>query len=758
MTSRTERGGRVCSPSNRDDATRSRVPSGLSAAPHAGTLCVLLVCMLVAPRAVASGTEERPTRHVVLMASFGKQPPVFQQVEDAVREGLRSESVSPVELYVEELDAHRFRDRDTTQGIVDLIRRKYANKKIALVITAGLPALDFAIKHGETVFPGAPTVFTMVGRVHVVGRSLRPNMCGVTIPFSIKRTLDAALALQPDADRVAVIAGQDGISQGWLAQAKRELTDYHDRVQPVWLTDMTLDEVCRRVAELPDRSLVLHVGLQRDSAGNVYMIADALVQIAAASRVPVYGFIDNSIGRGAVGGHMWRGRDLADATADLCLDILLGRKTPSSALVHVLPKTYIFDARQLERWGMDESRLPGGSIVLHREPGFLERYWRYALVGALLIIVETLLIVGLSVNWLRLRRATAALTNAEQRYRTLVESSPSAIMAIRDGRFIFANPAAARLLGYAEPEELVGRPAPDVVAPESRQAVLERMARLDEGKNNPQSELQLLRQDGSVVSTESTSVAIRLTDGPAALIIAQDITERKRASLALRESEAHLRELARRLISAQEDERRRLARELHDDVTQQLASLAMDAAMLEPTVETATAPAEAAGQLGSIAARLRKLASSVGHLSRQLHPSILDNLGLGKAVESECAGFSKRTGIAVDYAADAPVEGLRGDAALALYRSAQEGLRNVEKHSHALSARVWLRRSGGDILLTISDTGTGFDVRAAREEAGLGLASMEERVVLFGGALSVESAPGKGTTIEVRLPFGEDET
>jgi signal transduction histidine kinase len=147
------------------------------------------------------------------------------------------------------------------------------------------------------------------------------------------------------------------------------------------------------------------------------------------------------------------------------------------------------------------------------------------------------------------------------------------------------------------------------------------------------------------------------------------------------------------------------------------------------------------------------LSEDVHALSRQLHPSILDDLGLVDALRSECASVSRREGVAVAYRSDDVTASTPNDVALCIYRVAQEALRNVVKHGGTKEASVSLIKSGREIILNIQDRGIGFDVADVRLRAGLGLSSMEERVRLVRGTLSVESERGRGTTVTVHVPM-----
>jgi PAS domain S-box-containing protein len=260
--------------------------------------------------------------------------------------------------------------------------------------------------------------------------------------------------------------------------------------------------------------------------------------------------------------------------------------------------------------------------------------------------------------------------------------------------------------------------------------------------------------------------------------VGEDITERKRVeqdlrrvydeleqrvedrTAALRESEAaltasqsELRKLAGNLLSAQEAERRSFARELHDDLTQRLAILAMDVdALGRDHSGIAESMRE---QLRELQARIADIASDAQGMARRLHPSILDDLGLVKALRAQCVHFSNREGIDVTFEHRDVPAGLPRSLSLCLYRIAQESLRNISKHAVSPDAVVNLSNaSDGEIRLTIEDHGVGLPVEDT-EGGGLGLVSMRERARLAGGTCSVLSSPGGGTIVDVRLPLEE---
>jgi signal transduction histidine kinase len=237
--------------------------------------------------------------------------------------------------------------------------------------------------------------------------------------------------------------------------------------------------------------------------------------------------------------------------------------------------------------------------------------------------------------------------------------------------------------------------------------------------------------------------------------------ERKEAEEASRESDRILRQnerdlhkLAARMISAQEEERARLARELHDDLSQRLAVLAIDVGGLEKRWTDPPAPVRA--ELGRMKDDVVRISQDVHGLSRQLHPSILDDLGLIKAIESECTGFSNREGIAIVFSHENVPGVLPNTLALPLYRIVQEALRNISKHACAEHISVSLKGLDRDLLLSIRDDGIGFDGADVEEKPGLGLLSMRERARLIHGELTIQSRPGRGTVITLRAHLGEE--
>ena len=311
-------------------------------------------------------------------------------------------------------------------------------------------------------------------------------------------------------------------------------------------------------------------------------------------------------------------------------------------------------------------------------------------------------------------------------------------------RTTFASEQTAEILGF--PAEAWSR-EPDLwqrqIHPDDREWVAAVASKAIQECRNHAFEYRMLTADGRTVWLRNI-VNVIAQRGVATEVIGVsiDITERKRAEQARDE-------LARALTVAQDNERAFIARELHDDLGQSIAILALKLSALGQRLSDAP---ERRQEIVAAIELANKMAVDLRRVSHGLHPSSLDLLGLGPAIQQLCVDFSDRQSIAVTCAVQEVPPDLDRAVAICLYRVGQECLRNVLKHSHAAHARVQLSCAGGEIRLQIADDGRGFDREAARRTGGLGLASMEERLRLVGGNFSIVSAPGNGTQVDATVP------
>jgi PAS domain S-box-containing protein len=334
--------------------------------------------------------------------------------------------------------------------------------------------------------------------------------------------------------------------------------------------------------------------------------------------------------------------------------------------------------------------------------------------------------------------AEEALLSSERRYRLLFERNVAGVgIASLDGRLLDCNDGWARILGYQSKDELRGRHASEFYFnPAERQSLVDE---LFEKQVLFSRELQLKRKDGTPVWVLFNAAVHSDHDRPILQATMIDISEWKRADEALSA-------MTRKLIEAQEQERARIGRELHDDINQRLAMLSLELEQLQEN------PSEVQSRVQELRNQTTELSNDVQAMSHDLHSSKLEYLGVVAGIKSWCKEFGERQRVEIDFSNDVH-SALPFEIGRSLFRVLQEALHNATKHSGVKRIEVQLREDSGEIHLIIRDSGKGFDVEAALQGKGLGLTSMRERVRLVNGTISIESKPMGGTTIHVRVPM-----
>ena len=341
-------------------------------------------------------------------------------------------------------------------------------------------------------------------------------------------------------------------------------------------------------------------------------------------------------------------------------------------------------------------------------------------------------------------RPATARVDIRSRLAAIVDSSDDAIISKDlDGVISTWNQAAQQLFGYSE-AEAVGQSIALIIPAELRDEEIEILRRIRRGDRIDHYETRRVTRDGRILEVSITISPVRDADGRVvgASKVLRDITGSKRA-------EFELRMMHQRLIDAQEDERRRIARELHDDIGQRLAVLSLE---LEALAGRAAAAApDHRQQIDRTREQLRDLTRDVQALSHRLHPARLEYLSIEGAVAALCRELSELRGVEIVFTAEGVPREVPRRVALCLYRVLQEALQNALKYSGAPRIDVSLRGGAGAIELTVHDRGEGFELSTTGAR-GLGLTSMNERVRAVRGRLAILSAPHHGTTIRASVP------
>ena len=836
-------------------------------------LVLLLLGALLLFQAAAPA-KVKGVRRVLILNVFGPlSSPGVAVMDEAIVAALQ-ESPYQIELYSEDLEATLFPDEAVQRQFREWYIRKYRDRKPDLIIAVGLEPLRFMVASHETSFSNIPIIFCGSTEEMLGELKLDSHFTGVWAVAQPEETLRAALSLQPGTKSVVVTGGVGAYDRYLEAIARKSFRRYESRFEFTYLTDLAMPALIERLKHLPDHAIVYHTSVMQDAAGERFIDASQSVPlIASAARAPVFVVDDVDLGNGTVGGYLVSFAAIGKTVGQMAVRVLSGEKPQDISIVRS-PNVSMYDWPALRRWGLKESNLPPGSLVLHRQPKVWELYGWYIVGSIVLLLFQTLLIFGL----LR-QRARRIMTESELklsndrlhqaveagkcvgwdwdvktgcdrwfgdlrtmfgiqsdtyygdveefRHRIYPEDQALVWEAVADARqkrepftaefrvlhldgtvrwvteggqfYYSANGDAVRMLGMAvditerkqaeqrlrESEErfrlvantapvliwmsgtdklcnyvnqrwleFTGRPLEDElgngwaegVHPEDLKGCMDTYTQAFDRREYFQMEYRLRRHDGQYRWLSAIGVPRFNPDHSFAGYIGSctDVTEHKLA-------EESLADMGRKLIEAHEEERTWIARELHDDVNQRMALLAVELDRWNQQLPPSAV--ELHDHIHHAIQRLSDIATDIQALSHRLHSSKLEYLGLVAAAKSFCRELSEQHQAEIDFRDMAMPRSVPKEISLCLFRVLQEALQNAMKYSGVRHIKVELRGTEGEIQLTVSDLGIGFDPQDAIHRRGLGLISMRERMQLVSGEISIKSQPGAGTTIHARVPF-----
>jgi len=822
----------------------------------------------------AAPAKVKGVRRVLILNVFGPlSSPGVAVMDEAIVAALQ-ESPYQIELYSEDLEATLFPDEAVQRQFREWYIRKYRDRKPDLIIAVGLEPLRFMVASHETSFSNIPIIFCGSTEEMLGELKLDSHFTGVWAVAQPEETLRAALSLQPGTKSVVVTGGVGAYDRYLEAIARKSFRRYESRFEFTYLTDLAMPALIERLKHLPDHTIVYHTSVMQDAAGERFIDASQSVPlIASAARAPVFVVDDVDLGNGTVGGYLVSFAAIGKTVGQMAVRVLSGEKPQDISIVRS-PNVSMYDWPALRRWGLKESNLPPGSLVLHRQPKVWELYGWYIVGSIVLLLFQTLLIFGL----LR-QRARRIMTESELklsndrlhqaveagkcvgwdwdvktgcdrwfgdlrtmfgiqsdtyygdveefRHRIYPEDQALVWEAVADARqkrepftaefrvlhldgtvrwvteggqfYYSANGDAVRMLGMAvditerkqaeqalrEGEErfrlvantapvliwmsgtdklcnyvnqrwleFTGRPLEDElgngwaegVHPEDLKGCMDTYTQAFDRRESFQMEYRLRRHDGQYRWLSAIGVPRFNPDHSFAGYIGSctDVTEHKLA-------EESLADMGRKLIEAHEEERTWIARELHDDVNQRMALLAVELDRWNQQLPPSAV--ELHDHIHHAIQRLSNIATDIQALSHRLHSSKLEYLGLVAAAKSFCRELSEQHQAEIDFRDMAMPRSVPKEISLCLFRVLQEALQNAMKYSGVRHIKVELRGTEGEIQLTVSDLGIGFDPQDAIHRRGLGLISMRERMQLVRGEISIKSQPGSGTTIHARVPF-----
>ena len=711
-------------------------------------LAALVAIVLSYPIAAAPSKQ---VKRILILNEAGTSYPAMSIINDGIQTALQ-DSPYQLEFYSEYLDTLLFPDPAAQQEFRAFYLRKYQNRRPDVIITVGPSPLRFMLEVHQSAFPGIPIIFCLPNGTVPGAPKLDSDFTGVEIDMAPAETVQVALSLQPGTKHVAVVGGVSDFDRRGQAWVKERLKAFTDQVDIISLTDLAMPDLLERLEQLPTHTVVLVTSVGQDAAGTRFKSSEVGSMVAAAANAPVFGLFDIYLGHGEVGGCLSSLAKQGKAAGKMALRVLSGENPKDISSVKSVT-TYMFDWRALKHWGLNESALPAGSIVINRQSAAWESYKPYIVGGVSLILVETLLILALV--WQRARRIEAELQLAssfekvresEQRFRLVANTAPVLIwMSGPDKLRNYFNQPWLEFTGRELQTEL-GNGWSEGVHPDDLKNCLETYTRAFDLRESFKMQYRLRRYDGEYRWILDIGVPRLNLDGSFAGYIGSclDVTDHK-------EAEQTLAEMGRKLIEAHEEERTWIARELHDDVNQRIALVAVQ--LGHWAQDPPNSRIEITNHIRHVRMDLSELGNDIQALSHRLHSSKLEYLGIATAASSFCKELSDRQKVQIAFRHEEIPHNLPKEISLCLFRVLQEALQNAVKHSGERHFSVELLGTSGEIELTVNDKGVGFDPQHAFNHHGLGLISMRERLKLLGGEFYIKSEPGHGTTITARVPL-----
>ena len=371
----------------------------------AATLLSLLPCLAIA---AAKGPATEPKR-VLIVESFGRDVSPWNAITPAFKTELARRLPAPIEFNETAVETARKDEPQAELAFAGYLRALYARDEPDLIVPVGGPAAQFWWRHRAALFPATPVVIGGIESRVLKALTLNSNDAAVGIQFDLAHTgPEVVLQLLPATTNIAVVVGDSMLERFWVAECRQAWVTFSNRVELVWFNKLPFPEMCRRAATMPPRSALAYGVLFVDAAGVPQERMQALDQLCAVANAPVFGLFEEQLGHGIVGGRLFSSETVGRETAGVAARVLRGESVGNlpTLLLPAGPPT--FDWRQLQRWGIDERRLPPQSIVRFRQPSAWERYRWYVFGVIGIILLQALTIVALLAQRTWRRRAESA--------------------------------------------------------------------------------------------------------------------------------------------------------------------------------------------------------------------------------------------------------------------------------------------------------------------------------------------------------------
>jgi len=726
---------------------------------RSGTILIFgaLLCLVVASTNAARAAE---TRKSVLLIYEARSDMLANVVVDrAIRKALTEKFEVNPDIYSEYFESSP--SPRAFPLLLSLLRHRYSGKVFDVVVPVGTTSLELVREYGEELFPGAEVVY--LGRkMGLDGWPSEQPIAGLVPPKmedQVRGTVEFIRTLQPGVEQLFIVTGNSSTDKDWEKAAQRELTASEGQISAKYLSGLSLEDLQSRIVRLPQNAAVLFLSMGEDGAGKRLLRTQVLGQIVQAATAPVYLVSALDLDTGTVGGALIDQEAMATEVAQIVGRLLDGADIRTQP-VHQTALVPTVNWQAMNKWGLDESRLPLGTLIKFRDPSVWDTYGWHILGILSLCLIEGGLIVALLAHRRNRRRAEIALLASRRLLQSTIDALNARVALLDHRGTIIALNRSWKTFAEANCAEGsvkdIGFNYLDASAEESQGHEAQLVSRgIQQLMSGELDEFRCVYPSAQMDRTFWFQVRIsrfELYGAGRMVVVYEDVTE-------IKEAHDAQQKLTGLLMNAQDAERRRIARELHDSTVQDMVAIKAGLACLGKGAKYLdTNLAETWHESVSLCNQVIK---ELRTLSYVLHPPLLDEAGLVPALTWFVRGFIQRSGIPVELMVVDNIGRLPLDVETALFRVVQESLTNIHRHSGGGKAVIEVTRQENTVGLRIMDDGHGFSLPATEDaldgglSPGVGIAGMRQRLNQLGGQLDIESGP-QGTTVNATVCLSED--
>jgi PAS domain S-box-containing protein len=668
------------------------------------------------------------------------------------------------------------------QATVDYIRSAFADRpRPDLIVTLAGPAAAFARKYRQQLFPDVPLLLASVNQQYLRDAPLAENETSVAVASDFPGVIDLILELLPQTKQVFVVVGSGQSGTFWGRELQARFTRFQDRLTFSWSGGLSLTEIVRQCASLPRDSAILYLSLGTDGRGGAYADARVLADLHAVANAPIFGLHSVMLGAGIVGGKLIDIDELSRSTADAATRILAGAPPRSVRVPPQPPGRPVFDWRELQRWGISESRLPAGSVVRYRDPSLWQQHRGTVLSAVGVLGLQSVLIIGLVYQRRARRRAEIESRSSEAELRETKERLLLAAEAAHLGVWIrdltrndvWATDSWRALFGFSTSERLDLDGIWGRLHPDDRETVQCTLAGALEGDGRYELEHRVVLPSGEIRWIASRGRAQFNGAGTPILVrgVSLDVTERRkveREAQLLRQEVAHVGRVS---MMGQ------LASALAHEINQPLGAILRNAEAAELFLQSASPDLEEVrASLADIVKNDQRAGAVIDRMRALLkrHELEVIRLDVGDVIGDvmtlmRADAVSRHVKLDLDIAGDLPpVRGDRVHLQQVLLNLVFNGMDALNGTQGDRRVTVTARPNGNrTVEIAVGDTGPGIpaDMLATifdpffstkRDGMGMGLSISRTIIEAHGGQLWAESNHVQGATLRFTLPIAEE--